>query len=151
MFEIQSSTAIILLFLLEIYIIALYSLYLIPIHYPSYATEFNTKFLPYINTNICISYCLLFSFFFDVFGDTINEYIHYRIFIKKIHIRYAISKRTYKGGTYKHCSICLEDLKEGEIITKLKCNHEFHDNCISIWLNPIKDINTCPLCRHCIY
>lgn len=42
------------------------------------------------------------------------------------------------------CSICLEKYNHGYDICKLKCNHEFHYNCISRWgLNK----NTCPLCR----
>jgi hypothetical protein len=51
------------------------------------------------------------------------------------------------------CSICLEELKEGDIVIKLPCNgkpHHFHSNkteeCDGIipWL---KGNNTCPVCR----
>lgn len=40
------------------------------------------------------------------------------------------------------CSICLE--KKDIEWTKLKCNHEFHYDCVEPWL---RSHNTCPLCR----
>jgi len=41
------------------------------------------------------------------------------------------------------CSICLEPLKENA--KKTSCNHIYHKECISEWINNNK--NTCPLCR----
>ena len=43
------------------------------------------------------------------------------------------------------CSICLEKLKLNEDITKLKCNHIFHYNCIEQLLEHKDD--KCPNCR----
>lgn len=40
------------------------------------------------------------------------------------------------------CSICLEKITDEKKI--LKCNHEFHTECINLWLNEKKD---CPVCR----
>lgn len=42
------------------------------------------------------------------------------------------------------CCICLDDINENNKI-KLKCNHEFHLNCILI-----NNKNSCPLCRQII-
>lgn len=40
------------------------------------------------------------------------------------------------------CSICLETILEDKKI--LKCDHEFHANCIDLWFNEKKE---CPICR----
>ncbi|XP_068094362.1 uncharacterized protein [Hyperolius riggenbachi] len=42
------------------------------------------------------------------------------------------------------CSICLDDLPEGEGSTSLPCSHQFHQRCISRWL---EEHPTCPMCR----
>jgi hypothetical protein len=42
------------------------------------------------------------------------------------------------------CSICLTDFEEEETVKWTKCNHLFHDECISKWL---KENISCPLCR----
>ncbi len=45
----------------------------------------------------------------------------------------------------QYCSICLNSIKnEEEDIKKTKCNHLFHNECISRWL---KIKSSCPLCR----
>jgi len=41
------------------------------------------------------------------------------------------------------CSICLNE-KNDNIIRRLICNHDFHINCIDLWLSCNK---TCPICR----
>jgi len=45
-----------------------------------------------------------------------------------------------------HCSICYEPLNN--VCVKLRCEHSFHEHCITNWLNRR---NTCPLCRHPVY
>ncbi|KAL1537721.1 RING-type E3 ubiquitin transferase [Salvia divinorum] len=42
------------------------------------------------------------------------------------------------------CPICWDKFESGENIGTLECNHEFHSECIKIWL---EDKNTCPICR----
>lgn len=50
-------------------------------------------------------------------------------------------------NTNELCAICQESLAlEGMRVRKINhCNHMFHDNCISTWLNT--HVN-CPTCRH---
>ena len=43
------------------------------------------------------------------------------------------------------CSICLEQLVEGDKIIILPCKHGFHPDCLSPWL---KIHSECPCCRH---
>ncbi|MCL7027286.1 hypothetical protein MKW94_026336 [Papaver nudicaule] len=42
------------------------------------------------------------------------------------------------------CSVCLEQVNEGEIIRTLPCLHQFHSNCIDPWL---RQQGTCPVCK----
>ncbi|KAJ9162513.1 hypothetical protein P3X46_022278 [Hevea brasiliensis] len=43
------------------------------------------------------------------------------------------------------CVICLEGLSGSQVaLTKMKCNHIFHEECITRWL---KVQNSCPTCR----
>ncbi|XP_042425677.1 RING-H2 finger protein ATL70-like [Zingiber officinale] len=49
------------------------------------------------------------------------------------------------GGAASSCSICLSDLKEGEVLRELpECGHSFHLQCVDPWL---RSRPTCPLCR----
>jgi hypothetical protein len=45
----------------------------------------------------------------------------------------------------KECFICMEDFIESVEITKIKCNHVFHKECIKPWL--CKQSTKCPICR----
>lgn len=40
------------------------------------------------------------------------------------------------------CTVCLENIETGKKI--LKCSHEFHGECINLWLKEKKE---CPICR----
>ena len=42
------------------------------------------------------------------------------------------------------CCLCLEGYYQGEDITRLKCKHVFHLDCVRVW---VMRSNTCPLCR----
>lgn len=42
------------------------------------------------------------------------------------------------------CAVCMVDLEEDEEVTKLPCDHPFHDGCIKPWL---EIHNSCPVCR----
>ena len=44
----------------------------------------------------------------------------------------------------EECSICLENYNNKDNIIKLKCNHQFHFNCINSW---IEKNECCPICR----
>uniref|UniRef100_A0ACD5YQ95 Uncharacterized protein n=1 Tax=Avena sativa TaxID=4498 RepID=A0ACD5YQ95_AVESA len=50
-----------------------------------------------------------------------------------------------ESGTDKLCSVCLEDLEDGEMVRQLPtCKHLFHVECIDMWLH---SHTTCPVCR----
>ena len=42
------------------------------------------------------------------------------------------------------CSICIEDFQTGDLIKVLPCKHNFHTNCVNLWL--LKN-NSCPNCK----
>ena len=42
------------------------------------------------------------------------------------------------------CSICLDNFVKGEKVRELDCKHEFHSECIDLWM---QDHLTCPICR----
>ncbi|XP_068082728.1 E3 ubiquitin-protein ligase RNF181 [Anabrus simplex] len=48
-------------------------------------------------------------------------------------------------GPGTQCPVCLKDHEVGEKLKVLPCEHEFHAECILMWL---EKTNTCPLCRH---
>ncbi|XP_038723760.1 E3 ubiquitin-protein ligase SDIR1-like [Tripterygium wilfordii] len=42
------------------------------------------------------------------------------------------------------CTICLEQVNQGELVCSLPCLHQFHTNCIYPWL---RQQGTCPVCK----
>ena len=42
------------------------------------------------------------------------------------------------------CCICLQEIKKGEKIIVLKCNHIYHRDCIEAWFNKKRK---CPYCN----
>ena len=42
------------------------------------------------------------------------------------------------------CTVCLCEYEDEEIIMRLPCMHEFHDDCIKMWT---QTHTTCPICR----
>ncbi|KAI9657262.1 MAG: hypothetical protein M1831_004451 [Alyxoria varia] len=42
------------------------------------------------------------------------------------------------------CSICMSEVKKGDVVNVLPCNHWFHPDCAKMWL---KEHDTCPICR----
>lgn len=42
------------------------------------------------------------------------------------------------------CSVCMDNVQLGEIVTKLPCSHWYHTSCSTAWLN---EHNSCPICR----
>lgn len=53
-------------------------------------------------------------------------------------------RKITKKETHSQCTICLENYKENDMARKLPCGHEFHSDCVDVWLR-IK--GSCPLCR----
>ncbi|GAO15751.1 uncharacterized protein UV8b_00929 [Ustilaginoidea virens] len=49
-----------------------------------------------------------------------------------------------REGGKAECSICIDEMKEGETAVFLPCKHWFHEDCVVLWL---KEHNTCPVCR----
>jgi hypothetical protein len=50
-----------------------------------------------------------------------------------------------ESGSGEPCSVCLEDLVDGEMVRRLPtCKHFFHVECIDMWLH---SHTTCPVCR----
>lgn len=47
---------------------------------------------------------------------------------------------------HKECCICLDTFKKEEDLKKLHCDHVFHTNCLSKYLEVSININ-CPVCR----
>ena len=50
----------------------------------------------------------------------------------------------YSGDGDEMCTICIEEIKDGEIIRTLKCKHIFHKMCIDEWF---KKKEVCPNCN----
>ncbi|KAI9811863.1 MAG: mitochondrial membrane protein [Pycnora praestabilis] len=42
------------------------------------------------------------------------------------------------------CSVCMDEVILGELVTRLPCRHWFHDQCVGAWL---REHDTCPHCR----
>jgi hypothetical protein len=61
--------------------------------------------------------------------------------------------RSKRGGAKSKketelCAICLEELKKGEQIPKLKCKHKFHKSCIELVCRQKGNVGVpCPICR----
>ena len=84
------------------------------------------------STLFCFYFC---SIFFDII---IKKYKNYKI---KKKLLLPINIEDIKEN---ECSICLEEYNRDKDIIKLKCNHEYHKECIKAWF----DINkNCPQCR----
>jgi len=61
----------------------------------------------------------------------------------------AFDATAERCGAITGCAICLENFEDGEEVTVMPCSrgHEFHPDCITMWLGKS---NTCPLCRHAL-
>jgi len=80
------------------------------------------------------------------YTDHIEEVVNNKYNKKDVsNIISKFKSKEYKGKNDKHqCTVCLENIKKGENITKLDCEHIFHTDCINEWVS--RD-NTCPCCR----
>lgn len=59
----------------------------------------------------------------------------------------ALTKAMQGDKEIANCSICMEKSELGEFVTLMHCDHWFHEECITAWLN---EHNTCPNCRKSI-
>ncbi|KAH9203627.1 hypothetical protein DL95DRAFT_501674, partial [Leptodontidium sp. 2 PMI_412] len=46
-----------------------------------------------------------------------------------------------------NCSVCMDDVQNGDEVVVLPCTHWFHEACAGAWLS---EHNTCPICRKAI-
>ncbi|KAL4193370.1 hypothetical protein AMTRI_Chr06g199070 [Amborella trichopoda] len=65
-------------------------------------------------------------------------------------VRESVSVTLFKclpmnSGCPVECTVCLYKFEEEEEISKLRCNHFFHRDCLDKWLDHWH--STCPLCR----
>mmetsp|Transcript_5096 Transcript_5096/g.5039 ORF Transcript_5096/g.5039 Transcript_5096/m.5039 type:complete len:274 (+) Transcript_5096:60-881(+) len=59
--------------------------------------------------------------------------------------RESLPVSQYKGsGESTSCTICMEDFQIGTDIKSLPCFHQYHTECIDLWL---ERHNTCPICK----
>lgn len=58
--------------------------------------------------------------------------------------RKPVSKEMLAHESKTECSICIDDINEGDMALFLPCKHWFHEDCVVMWL---KEHNTCPICR----
>lgn len=54
---------------------------------------------------------------------------------------------TVNADVATSCSICLEQFQPADQMTKLACQHSFHNECIRQWLMQSVE-NSCPICRN---
>lgn len=63
--------------------------------------------------------------------------------LKKLE-RKPVDKEMLENQDKTECSICIDDISEGDMALFLPCKHWFHEQCVVLWL---KEHNTCPICR----
>uniref|UniRef100_A0A1D1Z3W3 Zinc/RING finger protein 3 n=1 Tax=Anthurium amnicola TaxID=1678845 RepID=A0A1D1Z3W3_9ARAE len=60
--------------------------------------------------------------------------------------RFSVASNSSKSGTISEvCSICLEELVDGETLRELPCSHLYHTECVDKWLTTKS--SQCPLCK----
>lgn len=48
------------------------------------------------------------------------------------------------AGEPIECAICLEDIREGDCVFRMQCNHLYHIMCVTMWTRVSSE---CPLCK----
>ena len=56
-----------------------------------------------------------------------------------------LNKCKYNNKYNKTCTICFDEFELNQTVIQLKCNHNYHINCIKEWL--CNNSNKCPLCK----
>lgn len=49
------------------------------------------------------------------------------------------------------CSVCMEDFTVDESVRRLYCEHCFHNDCIIPWLELVRVLACCCLCKRCTW
>ena len=75
----------------------------------------------------------------------LNDYIPYQQTKLSIQEFNKLNKCKYNNKYNNTCAICFDDFKLNKTIIQLKCNHNYHINCIKEWLCDNSD--KCPLCK----
>ena len=110
--------------------------YIYPYEYEQNNTNVNNEDPVFLFIGVSTLFCFyLCSIFFDII---IKKYKDYKI---EKNLLLPINIEDIKENK---CSICLEEYNRDKDIIKLKCNHEYHKECIKMWLNINK---ICPQCR----
>jgi hypothetical protein len=132
----------------------------------SYESFCISNFATYIFITLCVNYAvIIIQFIVNLIkpnllliqynGEFIvnnNAYNSNNVINQDIYINMTnnsnIINYTVDNFNNTSCAICLDDQKINENWSILNCAHEFHNKCISDWLQ--RD-NTCPTCRHLVY
>ncbi|GAA0143964.1 hypothetical protein LIER_04526 [Lithospermum erythrorhizon] len=63
-------------------------------------------------------------------------------------VRYYEHEDDWSSSSSVECSVCLNEIEEGDEVRQLSCDHVFHRECIDRWIG--YGNVTCPLCRSCV-
>jgi len=80
----------------------------------------------------------------EVMERTLNETTNERNQNEFITFDSKMYKELIEDTKNKDCSICLLDFEDEHLVSLTKCNHLFHNHCITEWSRYKKD---CPICR----
>lgn len=110
----------------------------------TYTALFTNCLSGFINIlQFCISSLFMIVFFFHfikVYSQDPDSF----------YVQYGISPTIiqnlpgFVAKTEGYCCICADAIKTGERVLKLRCKHDFHENCIKNWL---LFKMCCPMCR----
>lgn len=65
--------------------------------------------------------------------------------LTKAEMKSIETKSWYRGKTKTDsCTICMDNFTSGQKYKKLKCTHEFHQECVDTWF---ENENKCPICQ----
>jgi len=56
------------------------------------------------------------------------------------------SQRSTQTMHRPHCAVCLDSFVSGDLVRQLPCQHDFHRDCIDVWL--LERSSRCPICRY---
>ena len=82
------------------------------------------------------------------YEERLERFQDVKVGMKSWQIRELPIVRYHKteGNKNVMCTICQCDFEEGERVMQLRCQHQYHPDCITQWF---KEHKTCPICRAC--